>query len=182
MEHKGTRRLETERLILRPFRVTDAEDMFRNWASDPAVTAYLTWPTHESAAASRAVAALWESESQKPEVYQWAIELRSIGQVIGSISVVGIKESVGEAELGYCIGRRWWGQGITAEAVKAVIRYLVRDVGFMRICADHDIVNPNSGRVMQKAGMTREGVLRRAGKNNRGIVDVVQYSILAEEV
>lgn len=59
MEHKGTKIIETERLILRPFRTEDAEPMFRNWASDPEVTKFLTWPTHESVEVSKGVVGSW---------------------------------------------------------------------------------------------------------------------------
>ena len=156
--------------------------MYRNWASDPVVTKYLTWPAHDSLETSEAVIVRWISDYSRTDTYQWAIELKTLTQPIGSISVVACKEIVRQAEIGYCIGRPWWGQGLTAEAAGAVIRYLAREVGFHRICADHDVENPNSGRVMQKLGMTREGILRAAGRNNRGIVDIVQYSILAEEL
>ena len=173
--------LETQRLVLRPFRAGDGAAMFRNWASDPAVTQFLTWPVHESAEASEQLVLHWAEESKRPSFYQWAIELRAIGEPIGSISVVRQDAIVGEAEIGYCIGRRWWGQGLTAEALRAVVRFLITEVGVNRVCARHDVSNPNSGRVMEKAGMTKEGVLRAAGRNNRGVVDVAVYSILAGE-
>lgn len=168
MRHGGTIRLETERLILRPFRREDGEAMFRNWARDPEVTRFLTWPPHESVEVSQSIAALWERESRKPEVYQWAIVPRSLGEPIGSLSVVRIDEAVDAMELGYCIGRPWWGMGYTAEAVRAVIAYLFREVGANRIAACHDVDNPHSGRVMEKAGMTREGTLRAAQRTIRG--------------
>ena len=181
MHHMGTRRLETERLVLRPFCGEDAEAMFRNWASDPEVTRFLTWPTHGSVDVSRTIAAMWERESTKPEVYQWAIVPRSLGEPIGSLSVVRMDESAASMEVGYCIGRAWWGMGYTAEAVRAVIDYLIRVVGANRVAACHDVNNPRSGRVMAKAGMKREGTLRAAQRNNQGIVDVTYYSVLAEE-
>ena len=181
MRHGGTKKLETERLILRPFTERDAEAMFRNWASDPEVTRYLTWQPHGSVEASRVIAALWERESQKPEVYQWAIVPRSLGEPIGSLSVVRMDEAAESMELGWCIGRPWWGMGFTAEAAEAVIDYLIRSVGANRVAACHDVENPRSGRVMEKAGMKREGTLRAAQRNNCGIVDVTYYSVLAEE-
>lgn len=182
MDHKGTKRLETQRLILRPFQLEDAEAMFRNWTSDPEVTKYLTWPTHKSVETTKAIRAYWVEEAKKPEVYQWAVVLKELGEPIGSLSVVSHRDDVASADLGYCIGRRWWGQGLMAEGVRAVIEYLIREVGMHRVAACHDIRNPNSGRVMEKAGMKKEGVLRAAGRNNQGIVDEVWYSILAEEL
>ena len=182
MQNKGTKTIETHRLILRPFRAEDAPAMFRNWAHDPAVTEYLTWQPHENEAATAALLARWEKETaEDPAVYQWAIELKSLGEPIGSISAMHVNESVESAELGWCIGRKWWGQGIMPEAGAAVIAYLFDEVGLNRVAARHDVRNPKSGRVMQKLGMTREGVLRQAGRSNAWIVDEAVYSILRSE-
>lgn len=182
MQNKGTRTIETHRLILRPFRTEDAPAMFRNWAHDPVVTEYLTWPPHESETATAALLARWERETaEDPGVYQWAIELKSLGEPIGSISAMHVNEAVESAELGWCIGRKWWGQGIMPEAGAAVIAYLFDEVGLNRVAARHDVRNPKSGRVMQKLGMTQEGVLRQAGRCNAGLVDEVVYSILRSE-
>lgn len=183
MEHKGTAALKTQRLLLRSFHASDGEAMYRNWASDPEVTRYLTWTAHESPEISEKLCALWEEESEKPEFYQWAIVLQELGEPIGSISVVRSNEKYAWAELGYCIGRTWWGQGLMAEALCAVIQYLIRQVGFRQILAMHDVNNPNSGAVMRKAGMQKQGVLRQSGSNNSNpCCDLAVYSILAEEL
>ena len=183
MEHQGTQILETARLILRPFTASDGDAMYRNWASDPEVTRHLTWKPHESAEVSRQLTDLWEQETQKPDFYQWAIVPKTLGEPIGSISVVRSNEKYAWAELGYCIGKPWWGRGLTAEALRAVIEYLIRDVGFQQVLALHDVNNPNSGAVMRKAGMKKEGILRRSGSNNSdSCCDLVMYSILAEEL
>lgn len=181
MEHKGTKRLEASRLILRPFTAEDGEAMYRNWANDPEVTKYLTWPAHPSADVSSHLAAYWAEEAKKPDCYQWAIVPRELGEPIGSVAVVSHWDDIAQCELGYCIGRAWWGQGIMTEAVREVIRYLFREVGMNRIEACHDVNNPASGRVMEKAGMVKEGVRRQGGKNNQGVVDVAVYAILAKD-
>ena len=180
MEHKWTKEIETERLILRKFTLADAPAMYERWASDPEVTKYLTWQPHRSVEDTRAILSAWIPEYDKDDYYQWAIELKSVG-IIGSIAVVNIHESVKEAELGYCIGRAYWGKGIMPEAVKAVINFLFDEAGFRRVMAKHDTANPNSGRVMEKAGMRYEGTLRGAGYNNRGIIDIVVRAILRED-
>lgn len=181
MEHKGTQILQTERLILRPFAREDAPAAYRNWASDSEVTRYLTWPAHGSPDISEMVIGSWVNSNPDPRFYQWAIVLREVGEPIGSISVVEIDDNVEELEIGYCIGRPWWHQGITSEAFSAVIGYLFRQVGANRICAEHDAANPNSGLVMRKCGLQYEGTLRRHGRNNQGIVDMCMYSILRQE-
>ena len=179
MNHLGTKTIETERLLLRKFTIEDAPAMYANWASDPEVTKYLTWQPHRSIEDTRSILSEWVKEYDKADYYQWAIELKGVGP-IGSIAVVGIRDNTLEAELGYCIGRAYWGKGIMPEAVKAVIDFLFDEIHFRRITAKHDIENPNSGRVMAKAGMTCEGILYGGGCNNRGIVDIVCYSITAK--
>lgn len=181
MKHGGTVRLETERLILRRFTWDDAEPMFRNWASDPVVTEFMTWPPHPSVEESRRVIGMWIESYDRPDGYQWAIELKALGEPVGSINVVRMNENVDECELGWCIGHRWWGLGIMPEAAGAVVRYLFEVVGANRVAARHAVENAKSGRVMQKLGMVKEGVLRQSDRSNHGISDCAQYSILASE-
>lgn len=181
MKHLGTKTLETARLILRKFAVDDAESIYKNWASDPEVTKYLTWPTHSSVEVSRKVRESWVKESEKPDFYQWAIVLKELGEPIGSISIVRINEKAESMEVGYAIGRAWWGQGIVTEAFQEVIRFLFEEVGAGRVAARHDTNNPASGAVMRKCGLTYEGTLRRCDWNNQGICDAAFYSILREE-
>ena len=157
MNHLGTKNLETERLILRPFVPEDAVCMFKNWASDPEVTKYLTWPTHESVTITQAVIGRWVRSYGEPSYYHWTIHLKSLNEPIGSISGVKIDESKRSVEVGYCIGRSWWGQGLVAEAVRALLAFFFEEVGFDRVEACHHPDNPNSGRVMQKCGMIYEG-------------------------
>ena len=176
MKKIGTKRLETGRLILRRFTVLDAEDMYRNWASDPEVTRYLTWPCHASAEATAALLENWVEKYQDGGYFQWAIEFKEAGTVIGGISAVKLDESINAAEIGYCLGRAYWGRGIMPEALRAVMDYLFDEAEVNRITAYHDVNNPKSGRVMQKAGMQYEGTHRQAGKNNRGICDLVCYA------
>ena len=180
MHHQGTVKIETDRLILRRFTMEDADVMYRNWASDDEVTQYLTWPTHADVNVTRGVIEEWIQNYANPDFYQWAVVLKSIGEPIGSLSVVKYEEKTASAAIGWCIGKRWWGQGIMPEAARAVLQYLFTEIGFNRIAAQHDKNNPKSGRVMQKIGMLREGTLRANGKNNQGIVDEVYYSILKE--
>ena len=182
MEHKGTVTLETKRLILRRFTVDDAKAMYRNWANDPVVTEYLTWQAHKTILATKAVLADWIHNYARPDFYQWAIVHRLVHEPIGTISVVRRRDDILSAELGWCLGRIWWGKGIMPEAGEAVMQFLFREVGMNRITACHDIANPKSGRVMQKLGMKQDGVLRANAQNNRGeLVDMVYYSILAED-
>ena len=181
LTHKGTQTIETSRLILRRACLEDAEPMFRNWASDPEVTKYLTWPTYEKVETAYQILDLWAGEYEKPDYYQWMIVLKELGEPIGSISVVRQNDRVEESEIGYCIGSRWWHKGIMTEALNAVIEYLFTEVGMNRVAARHDPNNPHSGGVMRKCGMKYEGTNRACDRNNQGICDAAQYSILRSE-
>ena len=175
--HKGTQALQTPRLTLRPFLADDAKAMFTNWAGDPEVTKYLTWPAHTSVEISRMVMKDWVQSYENKEAYQWAIELKETGTLIGSVSVVRQDAKMGSAEIGYCMGKAWWHQGIMSEAVAAVIEFLFTKVGFNRIEARHDPRNPHSGGVMKKCGMKYEGISRQNDRNNQGICDAAHYAI-----
>lgn len=181
LTHKGTKTIETPRLILRKAQMADAQPMFRNWASDSEVTKFLTWPAYETAETAYPTLERWIKSYAEPNFYQWMIEQKETGEPIGSISVVHLDERVGSAEIGYCIGREWWHQGIMTEAVRAVIGFLFTEVGMNRVEAKHDRNNPHSGCVMQKCGMQYEGTSRAAGWNNQGLCDLVRYGILRQD-
>ena len=181
MKHCGTKRLETERLILRRFVIEDYAAMYKNWASDEEVTRYLMWTTHSSPEISRSVTENWVNSYSDEKFYQWAIVPKDIGEPIGGISVVHMNEDVSMVHIGYCIGKNWWHQGITSEALKAVMDFLFDEVDVNRIESRHDPRNPNSGKVMKKCGMKYEGTLRSSDWNNQGICDACYYALLKSE-
>lgn len=182
MKHCGTKQIETSRLILRRFELSDASALYDNWASDPKVTKYLMWPTHTDLTVSEKVLKDWVDSYQKMNYYHWAIVLKGEGnRPIGCIGAVDSNEMVSMLHIGYCIGSQWWHQGITSDALKAVIDFLFEEVGALRIESRHDPHNPNSGSVMKKCGMKYEGTLRNSDWNNQGICDASYYSILKSE-
>ena len=178
MTHKGTKTIETDRLILRKFVEDDAIAAYNNWTSDDKVTEFLRWPTHTDMAITESVINDWIAESENDDFYQWAIVLKELNEPIGVIGVVDRNESLNMLHIGYCIGSKWWHQGITSEAFSAIIPYLFEEVGANRIESQHDPHNPHSGNVMKKCGLVYEGTLRQADYSNKGIVDACIYSIL----
>lgn len=182
LRHKGTVILETERLILRPFRIEDAEDMFHNWASDPEVTRYLTWLPHRSVMETENLLSAWSALYDDPHIYLWVMELKSTGQAVGSISMVDRSEQHEHCSLGYALSRPLWGQGLMAEGVRAVLGYLFREVGCHRVQAWCRSENTASARVMEKCGMKQEACLREIYQTHDGdFADLLLYSILAHE-
>jgi ribosomal-protein-alanine N-acetyltransferase len=156
--------------------------MFRNWVNDPEVTKYLTWQTHTDVSVSKAVIDSWVPLYEQLDHYSWAIELKSIGEPIGSIAAVEKRDDIQMAHIGYCIGKAWWRQGYTSEALIRLVRFFFEEVGVNRIESRHDPRNPNSGKVMMKAGLKYEGTLHQADINNQGgFCDAAYYAILAED-
>lgn len=175
-------KIETSRLVLRKARIDDAESMFVNWANDSEVTKFLTWPPHVSQEISKKVIADWIAFYENIDFYQWMITLKGEEfNPIGLISVVSINSAVNKVEIGYCIGKIWWSQGIMTEALAGVMDYMFHRVNVNRIEAMHDSNNPASGAVMRKCGMEYEGTLRKAGRNNQGICDLCVYAKLSEQ-
>lgn len=182
MKNCGTQRIETDRLILRRYKIEDADAMYKNWASDSEVTKFLTWQPHSSVDVSRSIIEDWLKEYSDEKYYQWAIVLKDNGnEPIGGISVVHMNEDISMVHIGYCLGRAWWRRGIMSEALKAVTDFMFDTVEVNRVESRHDPRNPNSGKVMQKCGMKYEGTLRSADRNNQGICDACYYALLRSE-
>ena len=178
MTHIGTQYIETQRLALRRFELSDAQAMFDNWASDDEVTKYLTWPAHADVSVTEQILADWVGQYDRDDCYRWAIILKENGpQPIGSIDVVRRMENGEVPEIGYCMGKRWWHQGVMSEALGAVIDFLFDQVGVERIVARHDVNNPHSGGVMRKCGMKFEEIREKSHQNNQGVIDTANYSI-----
>jgi len=180
LKHKGTVPLHTERLLLRPYTPQDAEAMFKNWANDERVSRYLTWPPHGTLDVTKALLDEWCPHYSEPSYYNWTITLDDTP--IGSVSVVHLSEKNEHCEIGYCLGYDYWQRGIMTEAVRAVIAFLFKEVGFNRVCILHAVKNPASGRVAQKCGLTYEGTAREYFKASWGeFLDIANYGITKAE-
>ncbi|MGO1368217.1 MAG: GNAT family N-acetyltransferase [Senegalia sp. (in: firmicutes)] len=183
LNHKGTIVLETERLILRPFKEEDAGKIYSGWATDTDVTRYVTWKPHKSIEETKELIKMWMEENKDLENYHWVIENKENKTVIGTIGIFGVDNKNENSEIGYCIRKDYWNKGITTEAAKEIINYGLTKVGFARITGRHEIENSASGKVMEKCGFKYEGTLRKVIKNSRDkFVDLKYYSILKDEV
>ena len=165
MRHAGTQEIETPRLLLRRLMPSDAPMMYANWANDPEVTRWLRWTPHKDVAETQELLSAWALLYPNEDYYQWAIVEKATGQVFGSISVFtsssvepdrdpwpGFDHSNGVWEVGYCIGRAWWGKGCTTEALKALVEYWFKNTDSNWLACSHAVENPASGKVMMKAG------------------------------
>lgn len=182
IHHCGTQPIETERFLLRRFRPEDAEAMYRNWASDPETTRFLQWSPHGSVQETREIILRWILEYENLMTYHWVIELRETGEIIGAINAHNLSGANEHAEVGYSSGPRFWGKGYMTEALRGLIGYLFTSVGLHRIAGLCDVDNIGSARVMEKAGMKLDGVLREYNRRPDGAFsDARVYSILARE-
>ena len=172
--------LTTERLILRPWRMDDLNDFFE-YASVEGVGEMAGWKHHGSLEESRGILEQFCSGKKT-----FAIEYN--GKAIGSVGIKDYRaeeypefDSLKCMEIGFALSKDYWGQGLMPEALRAVMDYLFDVVGLNRVAACHDANNPKSGRVMEKAGMKLEGILRAAGKNNLGICDDVWHAMIRSD-
>ena len=154
--------LETERLILRPWEESDANDLFQ-YASAPEVGSNAGWPVHTSVENSREII---KSVFSSPDTYAIVLKetmqpVGSIGLMIGSASNIGIPDT--EAEIGYWIGVPYWGQGLIPEAVREIMRHGFDDLKLEKLWCGYFDGNTKSQRVQEKCGFryhhTKEKVL-----------------------
>lgn len=159
--------METERIVLRPWRDDDASSLFK-YASDPEVGPRAGWPPHKSVEESREIIrTLFHSD------HIWAIELKETGEAIGCIGYYLYGESnidIGEndAEAGYWVARPYWNQGVGTEALQLMLDYCFRVKGFQTLWCDYFPDNPASGRVMEKCGFRDTGSVNRCSRLRLG--------------
>lgn len=169
--------LKTERLLLRPYRSGDTDDLFEYRSADEEWVRYLPHVpqpyTRQAAeeAVARNVLESWETDPT------WAIEFH--GRVVGGVWLMGIQDDSGE--LGYELSIEHWGKGLMTEASLAVIEWGFSERLLAKISASADARNRRSIRVMEKLGMAREGLRRSQSKGRDGRVDQIYYGILREE-
>ena len=151
--------LETDRLILRPFKEEDAIDVFECWESDPDVAKYMFWTSHNDIEKTKEWILFELGQIEKQDWYRFAIVLKDTNELIGT-ALIYYEEEVECWEIGYNLGKKYWGIGYTTEAMKKVI----------------DL----SGNVMNKLGFKREkdipyecnnGTIKREGIQCRLIID-----------
>ncbi len=172
--------LHTERLVLRPFTPEDAPAV-AVLANDPEIAANtLSFPyPYELRMAEEWIAGQPE-RWEKGELANFAIVLRDGGEMVGSIGLI-ISAEHGRAELGYWVGRAFWGAGYCTEAARAVVDFGFRVLGLNRVQAHHFTRNPASGRVLRKIGMRHEGHLPQWLRKGDVYEDAELFGILREE-
>ncbi len=169
--------LETADLILRRPVMKDAKDIFR-YASDPEVARYVLWEPHRSLSETKSFVRFLRSRIRSGYPSSWVVTLRETGTVIGTIGFIWYSDENRSAEIGYSFSREYWNRGYATQALRAVIDAVFRSLPVNRLEAQHDVRNPASGRVMEKCGLRKEGVLRNRILNKGEYVDAALYALL----
>jgi [ribosomal protein S5]-alanine N-acetyltransferase len=171
---------ETERILLRKITMNDLEDMFE-YGSDEEVSKYVTWDRHKTTNDTKEFIEFVLSRYEKGEVAPWGIELKENNKLIGTVDFVSWSPHHNNAEIGYVLSKPYWGKGITTEAANELIQFGFEKMNLVRIQARCFIENIGSERVMEKLGMTYEGVIRKGMFAKGEHRDLKLYSLLKEE-
>ena len=158
--------METERLLLRPWRDSDAESLFK-WASDPDVGPRAGWPPHKSVQESLEII----RTVFKDATNTWAIEWKESGEAIGAMGYgpsceCALPAREGEPLCGYWVAKPYWNKGICTEALRLMISHIKETTTIKSLISGHFVDNPASGRVMEKCGFIPTG---------ETVIDASQY-------
>jgi ribosomal-protein-alanine N-acetyltransferase len=155
---KVPERIQTKHLLLRKPQMEDAPAIFHGYAQDPEVTRYLVWKPHRNIRETEefllACGQLWRTGKD----YAYAITLKDDENLIGMFGLHPMKFKL---EVGYVLARPYWGKGYMTEALRTMVDWAFTQPDIFRVQAFCDVDNISSARVMEKAGMEREGLLRR---------------------
>ena len=178
---KGQPSLNTDRLVLRPLMAKDALAV-RNLANNPEIARRVVWPL---CGCGRTLARRWIAGSREHWAagtgVEFAIELKSGGEMFGLAGLTDVDAGNASAELGFLLDPECWRQGYATEAAAVVVWYGFKFLKLNRIYARHLVSNPASGRVLAKLGMRQEGVLRGSVRKEKLFEDAVLVALLREE-
>ena len=172
--------ISTDRLILRRMTMKDAQDIFE-YSRDPEVARHVLWTAQKHISEAKEYVRYMTKRYRDDLPSSWGIIDKESGRLVGTIGYMAFSEENASVEIGYSLARWLWGKGLATEALRAVIDYTFEAMDINRIEAQHELTNPSSGRVMEKCGMKKEGILRQRLYNKGKFVDVALYSILRED-
>ncbi|MDX8344618.1 GNAT family N-acetyltransferase [Rossellomorea sp. YZS02] len=178
----GTPTIETDRLILRKLCLDDTQSAFDHWLSDERVSDHRVSPAHKNVAETKVRMEKVVGGYDSKEFCYWGIELKDGQVLIGEIDLYDFNSSTGNCEVSYSIGYNWWNKGYGTETLKAVVKFAFIHMNVHKLSAAHNTDNPASGRIMEKAGMKQEGIIRHMIRNAKGqYKDCAVYGILRED-
>lgn len=172
--------IKMERLTLRKFRLEDAADYFE-YSSDPEVARFALWGPRESM--EEAVEAMERNQKayQEGRSSIWGIHHNEDNKIIGAAGFIKLDSDFNKGEIGYTFGRKYWNQGYATELSKKLIEFGFNELNLRRIEGICHSENHASVRVMEKAGMVEEGVLKSYYHKNGVYMDVRIFSIINDK-
>lgn len=175
--YRNLPRLETQRVVIRSLALEDVDGYFA-FASDPEVTKYLRWGPHLdrdcTAGYIQGVLDAYANGKDSP----WGIELKAEKKVIGSIHLMQLDHCYRKAETGFVLARAYWNNGYATEALKRVLEYSFAELQLNRVEAFCIPENRAGARVLEKAGMQLEGLLRQYAYQKGSFRDFLLFSVL----
>jgi [ribosomal protein S5]-alanine N-acetyltransferase len=172
--------LETDRTILRKLRSEDEQDIFQ-YGSDDDVSRYTAWPTHRTMEDTRSYLTKVLQKYNHHAVAPWGIVDKETGKIIGTSGFMAWNVHHAKAELGYALSKDYWNLGYMTEVIRTIISFGFDRMKLVRIEASCLPLNIGSARVMEKVGMTYEGLIRQTilvkGKHE----DLKLYSIVLDD-
>lgn len=181
LTHIGTQVIETERLILRPFKYSDDDAMLKYWIADEKIQSLYSEPVYSTKEDVKGLLDKYIGSYQKEDYYRWAIIDKANNECIGQIAYFLVDSKNHFAEIEYCIGSDFQCRGYATEATKAVIDYGFNRINLHKVQICTKTINKPSKRVIEKCGFTYEGTLRDYFYMNNQYVGRLYFSILREE-
>lgn len=172
--------LETQRLVLRPFKLSDAKTVQQKAGKKEIADTTLNIPHPYPNGAAEKWILTHEPKFKSGELINYAITIKETGELIGAVSLM-ITKRFNRAELGYWIDKNHWGKGYATEASRALLDYGFNIHGLHKIFAEHITRNPASGKVMKKLGMKKVGLLKEHVLKSNKYEDIVMYEILKND-
>ena len=177
MDRERLPTINTSRLSLRWISAADVDDFYAIYSNPEVMRYWSTPPLPDRNAASKLISEIHEGFERR-ELLKWGIALRSDDTLIGSVTLFHLDFTHRRAEIGYALGRPYWGKGYMQETLKAVLSYAFEVLNLHRIEADVDPRNAASIRTVERLGFQREGYLRERWQVNGEIQDAFFYGLI----
>ena len=181
MQHRSTQPIETPRLLLRPFIISDCNDALANWASNKKIQAEYGEPTYSTRDEVMQLISNWINQYDNIDFFRWAIVEKQGQQNIGQIAFCKVYPDFKTAEIEYCIGEDYWGNGYAGEALKGVIDYTFLNTNMLKLEAFHRAENMKSGRVLEKSRMRVVANVERFKRNQQSPLGEICYAITKDD-
>ncbi len=181
LTHKGTQTIKTDRLILRKFEYTDDEAMLKYWIADEKIQSLYSEPVYSTKEEVKELLDKYIGSYERNDYYRWAVIHGETGECIGQIAYFLVDSKNHFAEIEYCIGSDFQRKGYATEAARAVIKFGFEQMKLHKVQICTKEINHASKRVIEKCGLTYEGMLRDYFYMDGKYVGRLYFSMLADE-